>query len=198
MVTAILLAGGTSSRMGGNNKLLLPYRDQTVIQCVATELHLAGLFQVIAVIGYEANLVQAALQPFPFELVINLRYQLGMTTSIQRGVRAATGTGFMICLADMVKLTAGEYAQIAQAFDKQYLLDPKCICLPVFGKKRGNPVILSSWYKDAILAHKDMEGCREIVQANLFHLHLIPMETPHILQDIDDPADYQALTSKTS
>jgi hypothetical protein len=39
-----------------------------------------------------------------------------MTTSIQKGVEAATGKGYMICLADMFSITDLEYQSYKNNF----------------------------------------------------------------------------------
>ncbi|HRH61615.1 MAG TPA: NTP transferase domain-containing protein, partial [Chitinophagaceae bacterium] len=119
-----------------------------------------------------------------------------MTTSIQAGVQAATGNGYIICLGDMVTITADEYALLKKEFEKYFLQNEEAICIPFFKNEKGNPVIFSSHYKLAILQHIDMEGCKAIVQTNKENIYKVQMQTPHVLQDMDYLHDYKMLSKE--
>lgn len=194
MLTAIVLAAGTSTRMGGTNKLLLAYKNKTVIATVTENIINAGIPEIIVVIGFEAEKIQQALRGLPVQFVNNPVYAKGMTTSIQHGIQYAKGTGFMVCLSDMVLITPQEYVLLNSCFEEQLMFNEKCICIPRYSNENGNPVIFSSSYKQAILKHKSMEGCKEIVQANKECIRFIEMGTPHILQDMDYPGDYEKIS----
>jgi len=99
----------------------------------------------------------------------------------------------MICLADQPLITTEEYNQIIEAFEMAYQTNPKCIVVPFFEGKKGNPVIFSNYYREAILSHQAPEGCKGIIQANQKHIVKIDMPTNHILTDIDTPKDYEQL-----
>lgn len=196
MLSAIVLAAGQSKRMGKVNKLLLPYKGKTVIEIVVENILSAGLGEVIVVTGHEEEKLRNALKNLAVDFVHNPRYLTGMTSSIQEGIRPAEGKGYMICLSDMLLISADEYALLKNGFEKQLLLDDKCICLPVYNEAKGNPVIFSSWYRAAILSHQPKEGCKEIVNANKMNNFLVVMNTPHVLKDIDYPQDYEFLGTK--
>lgn len=194
ILSAVVLAAGLSKRMGTANKLLLPYKNSTLIRTVVQHILNSGIEEVIIVVGHEAEKVKTALFDLPVQFVLNGQFEMGMTTSIQEGVRHATGAGYMICLADMVLITAEEYVFMKNEFLRQLHHDPSVICLPRYKNEKGNPVIFSSLYRDAILMHGDMEGCKDIVQQSKAHIHWMEMTTPHILQDVDYPKDYQNVT----
>src|ERR1700754_4804500 len=109
MLSAILLAAGSSRRMGSINKLLLPWQGQPIVAATAANILAAGIKEVIVVTGHQAPAITAALAHLPVQFVHNPRHEEGMTSSIQTGVRNTTGNGYMICLADMVLLTAEDY-----------------------------------------------------------------------------------------
>lgn len=191
MISAIVLAAGLSTRMGKQNKLLLPINGESIIRVVVTRLLSSGPAEVIVVLGHESELVRAALSGLDVVFVLNENYREGMTSSIQAGVTLANGSGFMICLSDMYAIEASEYKDLAAFFTATRELDAHCICIPVFQEKKGNPVIFSSTYRETILGHPDPEGCKKIVVENQFHLQKFKMQKPHILQDLDFPEDYQ-------
>ncbi len=193
MLSAVVLAAGLSSRMENKNKLLLPYRDKTILQITLANILAAGITDIVVVTGRDAALVTSLLQPLPVRMVHNPGFALGLTGSIQKGVQEAKGNGYMICLADMVWLTAADYALLQQQFALQRQLNAACICQPVYRGSRGNPVVFADTYREAILAHQAMEGCREIVEANRASVYPVEMPNDHILRDLDEPEDYRKL-----
>ena len=188
MISAIVLAAGNSVRMGKQNKLLLPYGNTTIIEQVVDQLLNSQAEEVVVVLGHEQNKVKAALGARPVKLVFNSRYQTGMTSSIQTGVAAASprARGYLICLGDMPALTAADYnAVMAGAGEK-----PE-IRVPVFQGQKGNPVYFSSHFREALLAHKEPEGCRGLVQQHAGKVVKVVVGHGRILSDIDTPEDYQ-------
>ena len=196
MVSAIVLAAGLSKRMGAENKLLLPYKSKTIIERTVLNLLDAGINEVIVVTGFEADKITMTIQYLPVKIIYNTSYKKGMTTSIQKGAQSAKGNGYMICLADMFAITATEYNQLQTFFDECFKKDEQCICIPRFSNEKGNPVVFSSSYKEEILKHTDMEGCKTIVQSNKQHIQWLDMETDHVLQDLDYPEDYKKIINE--
>lgn len=193
MVTAIVLAAGSSQRMGNVNKLLLPYKSKTIIETTLENIIAAKMNKVIVVTGYEAEKIKTAIQHLPVDIIHNDDFSKGMTTSIQRGIEHAKEGGFMICLADMFMISAEEYVLLKKIFEKNFHSNAKYIYLPRYKNEKGNPVIFSPYYKDVILEHKEMEGCKAIVQSNKENIFWIDMPTDHVLQDMDYYEDYKKL-----
>ncbi|MEQ8715837.1 MAG: nucleotidyltransferase family protein [Cyclobacteriaceae bacterium] len=200
-VSAIVLAAGLSSRMQGRQKLFLPYRNNTILEQVVTELLDSKASEVIIVSSPlthdQIKAMSFACQPAGkgITLVTNPDHKLGMTTTIQKGVEAASPAtdGFMICLGDMPRIITMEYDKLLDRFSEKHRENPKSILLPFYQGQKGNPVIFSSFYREAILTHTDMEGCRGIVQANSAHLTKVEMQNDHVLVDVDTPGDYERL-----
>ena len=194
MTSAIILAGGLSSRMDDINKLLLPYNNDTIIGHLVNTICSAGFEEVIVVTGHESEKIKKAVSGLPVNVIYNSNYKDGITTSIQKGISHSNEKAFMICLADMIKITAGEYYLIKRNFENQFLNNPETICVPRYNNQKGNPVVFSSSYKEAILLHKNMNGCSDVVQANSKNINWVNMPTDSILQDVDIYSDYLNLT----
>lgn len=195
MISAILLAAGSSVRMGAVNKLLLPWQDTTIVAATATRLLASGPAEVIVVTGHQAPEIKEALRSLPVQFIHNPSFATGLTGSIRTGVGIAGGEGYMICLADMVLITPEEYTLLATAFQKRRLLDHRCIILPEFKDTIGNPVIFSAAYRNDILQHPEKNGCKSLVRDNAGHHLRVTMPSDHILRDIDYPDDYKTLTA---
>ncbi len=199
MITIIILAAGLSSRMELGNKLLLPYKDKCIFAKVVdnlTAVQLEGVEkEVIIVLGKDAEKIKAIIEQKNVTFAVNPEYRKGMLTSIQAGVKMADtkSKGFVICLGDMPLITTAEYHFLISSFLNHYANNDRCITLPFFQNKKGNPVIFSKHYRNAILKHKALEGCRLLVQNHQKEWHRISMPSPHILKDIDNRAAYEDL-----
>lgn len=194
MLSAILLAAGSSTRMAPANKLLLPWQDKPIVFHTAKHLLSAGIEELIVVTGHEQPAITAALDSLPVHFIHNPHHTHGLTGSIQTGVRMAHGEGYMICLADMFLVTAPEYILLKTAFEHQYRQDVQCIILPEFNRQTGNPIIFSAAWRDALLQLPEQEGGKALVRAHPHHHLRVPMPTDHVLRDLDTPGDYETLT----
>ena len=199
MMSAIVLAAGLSTRMGEVNKLLLPFRDKTVIVSVVDNIINSGVEEVIVVTGYDAEKVQNLLKHLDTKIIYNENFKKGMTSSIQKGVSIAKGDSYMICLGDMPFITNEEYLHIKTSFENHTQSNEACICVATYNNKKGNPVIFSSFYKNEILKQSNPEGCKGIILSNKQNVYYVEMNNANILRDIDTRDDYnQASICKSS
>lgn len=90
-VAGIVLAAGASTRMPGSSKLVRPFGASTVVAQVAETALAAGLAPVAVVTGHEGDRVASCLEGLDVVLVENPRCRLGLTTSLQAGLRAVGG-----------------------------------------------------------------------------------------------------------
>jgi molybdenum cofactor cytidylyltransferase len=106
-VAGVLLAAGTSSRMG-TNKLLLPAGGRPVIARAAGVAAAAGLDPIIVVVGHEAERVRAALAGLAVTPVLNPDYAAGINTSLRAGMTAVPddARAAVVLLGDMPFVTA--------------------------------------------------------------------------------------------
>jgi len=192
-ITAILLAAGSSTRMGKTNKLLLPFGESLMIQLRLTQIQNADIDELIVVLGHEAEKVKAHL-PKGVSTVFNDQHLKGMTSSIQAGVKATNPMhqGFMICLADQVLMQTLDYNHIITAWGTAFVKNPNLIAVPTFENRKGNPVIFSSNYRQPILEHQMPDGCKEIVRENRQHVEQVMMLNDRILKDVDTMDEYNA------
>lgn len=195
MVSAILLAAGESKRMGKRDKRFLQYQGRPLVEHVLDQIRQSQAGEVIVVCNGQDDDRLRTFQSERIQIVVNSAFRQGMTTSIQAGIRVTSPDtqGYMICLADQPLLQPTEYTELIKAFETAYQRHPQSMVVPFYEGKKGNPVIFSAHYRAAILAHKEMDGCKEIVQANRLHLVPLAMPTPHILVDVDTPEDYAGL-----
>ena len=122
-------------------------------------------------------------------VVENLRYESGMTSSIQAGVEVAKGDGYMICLGDQPNIKTSTYDQLINTF----CANPNSSVLPFYQGSKGNPVILPAAYREAILTHPEPEGCKRIIQENKDCVVEVEVADAGVLVDVDTKGDYERL-----
>ena len=147
-LSGIVLAAGSSSRMEGDNKLLLPWQKQCVLQVVVERICEVGLGEVVVVTGHQRAEVAEKLSRYPVRLVHNPDFAEGMAASIRVGVEAAVGEqGYIVALGDMPQIAGTTMLKVAEA-----LASRESIAVPVRDGRRGHPVAIGSAYRAALLS----------------------------------------------
>jgi molybdenum cofactor cytidylyltransferase len=109
-VAAVILAAGSSARMGSPKHLLRLACGRTMPARTADTARDSGVGSVVIVLGAEADRVASALNATPpLEIVINPHWRQGIGSSIAAGVAAADQPnidGVLLLLADQCHVTA--------------------------------------------------------------------------------------------
>ena len=196
MVQIILLSAGLSKRFGEENKLLHKVNNIPIFLHTLTKLSQARMGNIIIVTGLDRlSLLSKIPERIKYTEAFNPNYQKGMTSSIKAAVEISpsSSTGYMICLADQIHITSSSYAKIVKQFEDLHRVDTKSILIPKHNGQHGNPVVLSSAYKEDILALDFTDGCKPIVQKNRNHQYYLELEDPGIIKDIDTQEDLEHL-----
>src|SRR5882757_687839 len=92
--SAVLLAAGSSSRMQGDLKQLLPLPTQAgeepAVRVTARALLAAQPEEVVVVTGHRGREVMQALEELPVTFAPNPRHAQGQMTSVMAGLAALT------------------------------------------------------------------------------------------------------------
>src|SRR5437870_3408908 len=96
---AIILAAGSSSRMGaGRHKLLLPLDDRPVLSHVIDATLASQAHPIVIVSGYNANQIRIQIATYTehpaITLIENPDYQQGMSTSMRSGLQTIISHGY--------------------------------------------------------------------------------------------------------
>src|SRR5262245_48557427 len=84
-VAGVVLAAGTSTRMG-QNKLFMELEGESLVRRAVDRVCKAGVDPVIVVLGHEAERVQRALEGIRYQPVINAEYERGVNSSLRAGI----------------------------------------------------------------------------------------------------------------
>lgn len=139
IIGAILLAAGTSRRMGDQHKLLADWNGRPLVAHAAAAITAAGLPPPLVVLGARAIAVRAALGDQPAHYVVAVDHAEGMSRSLRAGLAAvpADWAGVLVCLADMPRVQPRTIAALARALANA---GDAAIAVPVMNGRRGNPV----------------------------------------------------------
>jgi molybdenum cofactor cytidylyltransferase len=185
--TVIVLAAGGSSRLGHPKQLVLYEGEPLVHRAARTALE-SGAARVIVVVGASAQEVTGALEELAVDIVENPNWQLGMGSSIRRGVEAVDpgSDAVVLTLCDVPHLYAGLLAELAAA---------------VSG---GNPPVAAAEYNCHLgppcAFHRSQfaelrrltgdKGARKIVESMP---NVARIEFPEGVCDVDTPEDLKEL-----
>jgi len=116
-VAGVVLAAGTSTRMG-KNKLLFQLDGETILKRAVVRALAARLDPVLVVVGHEAELALEELSGLPVQPVWNPDYASGIHSSLSAGIAAIpTGVGAaVVVLADMPLVTDRMIATLVERY----------------------------------------------------------------------------------
>jgi molybdenum cofactor cytidylyltransferase len=197
-VGAIILAGGSSARMG-RAKQLLPLDDSTVLERTIANVRGAEVNEIVLVLGASAETIRRQLPLSLLEglnVVVNRAYREGMSSSLRAGI-SALGQGTeaaLIILGDQPFIRSQTMDQVIRTYRR----DQAQIVIPTFHGTRGNPVLLDRSVFFEVMALEGDIGSRAIFGSHLEGIAKVEVEDEGILLDIDDPDDYNRLRGKES
>ena len=194
-IGAVLLAAGRSTRMGAANKLLAELDGAPMVARVAQRLLASRARPIIAVLGNQAEAVDAALGKLPVERVRNPEFIQGLSTSLKRGIVALPPDldGALVCLGDMPLISGRHIDRLVAAFSP---LEGRAIIVPTRRGKRGNPVLWSKRFFPEMAELAGDVGAKHLIGEHTELVSEVEMDDDAILVDIDTPEALEALRQK--
>jgi molybdenum cofactor cytidylyltransferase len=189
VIWAVILAAGESRRMG-TQKLLLPFAGTTVVGAVVRAALASRAGRTLVVLGADRAAVREETETLEIEFAVNENYPLGMLSSIQAGFKAlpTDAEAAVVMLGDQPFLPA----KVVDAVIEAYRTSGKGIVIPVFGGRRGHPVLVDMKYRDEVLGLDPAEGLRRLMRAHPGDIREVDVDDADILRDMDTPEDYRA------
>jgi molybdenum cofactor cytidylyltransferase len=188
-VHGVVLAAGTSSRYGAENKLLEPADGEPLVRHAARTLVASRTETVTVVVGHEADRVGAAVAELPVSVRENPEYETGQSTSVREGVRAAAAAGadaVLIALGDMPDVSPTTVDTLLAGYER----GAGTAIAPAYDGRRGNPVLFDARFFDALADVSGDIGGREILRSAA-DAALIEVDDPGVARDVDTPADLE-------
>ena len=187
-VAGIVLAAGSSTRMG-RNKLLLEVEGESLVRRAVRVAREAGLDPVVVVTGHARERIEREIADLDCIPVFNADHDAGIQTSAASGVAGVAGTcdAAVVMLADMPFVTA----RMPRTLVERYAEEGAPLVVSRYGGEVNAPPIL---YDQALFREvaRMRAGCgREVVRRH--HDRALHVDWPAAgLRDLDRPEDYQA------
>jgi molybdenum cofactor cytidylyltransferase len=194
MLAAVILSGGTSSRMG-SPKALLAYQGRPFLEhLLAITVHPKMSVRRV-VLGAHAEPIAKTIALAADEIVINDDWEKGQLSSIQAAIRSLpAGTeGLLLCLIDH-PLISGD---LVNELIEQFYLKRQKIVLPVYQGRRGHPVIfLVALYEELLQAPLE-KGARAVVWAHAADVLEVPTNEEGCVLNLNDPETLHRATGRS-
>jgi molybdenum cofactor cytidylyltransferase len=185
-VSAIILSAGESQRMG-TLKPLLPFGEKTVIETVLDNFLKVNLYEIIVVLGYQADRIIEFINRYSVKTVTNEKYKDGMLSSIQKGIEATDEKteAYMIALVDQPFISPFLIEALLEKYENNGII------IPSYNGKRGHPIIIPAKYRDEIFGLDTNIGLRQLIQNHEDEIIYVDVAFDDVIRDMDFPEDYK-------
>jgi molybdenum cofactor cytidylyltransferase len=190
-ISAIILAAGSSSRMG-SQKQLLRLGSKTLLEHTLESVRASQVREIVVVLGSAAEAVRPHIPSDEIvRVVVNDGFQAGMGSSLQRGLAelSSQAGATLVVLADQPLVKPATLNRLIS----DYLEHKSQILIPLYRGFRGNPVLLDrSVFPEIAALHGDTGG-RAIFGDHLDNIRKIEVNDAGVLLDADRPQDLHLL-----
>jgi molybdenum cofactor cytidylyltransferase len=198
-VSAIILAAGSSKRMG-QPKMILPWAETTVLGKVVEVFSEAGVQNLIIVTGgdrekveHEISRLKSKFQKTP---VYNPDYEKkGMLSSILAGLNSIPedAEAVLIGLGDQPQVEISTVIKILEYFNQK----GQGIIIPSYNHRRGHPILLDSAMIQELKTFPPDYSLRDFLNTHQGEISYVSANIS-VLQDLDTPQDYQKYLGKNN
>lgn len=180
IVDAVILAAGYSSRVGDFKPALDLYGKSILQRCIESMSELCET--IIVVGGHQHEIICDLVKDIPkVKAVKNEHFELGMFSSVRRGIKEVTSERFFIIPGDQPVVKTDTF---------KLLLESKGdIVIPRYKGKKGHPVLFDSKLADEILSWDNTEILRNYIHSKE-QVIIVDVEDPGIGLDVDTAEDY--------
>jgi molybdenum cofactor cytidylyltransferase len=185
-VAAIVLAAGSSRRMG-TPKQLLELKGKTLLEHTLANVRAARIGDIVLVLGANAEKIQACVATEDLKVVVNAGHEQGMGTSLRTGLAAVKPEmeAALIVLADQPFIQPSTLRAIVESRQRTGAK----ITVPLYKGFRGNPVLLDRSVFPELMGLSGDVGCRAIFGSHVEGIHKLAVDDVGVLIDIDSPED---------
>lgn len=190
-VSGILLSAGESKRMG-QPKALLKFGERSNIENLLDEYLSSQLDKVIVVTGFNGEslkkFIEKKTKNKKLKVVINEHYNLGMFSSIQKGIVEISYGGILIGIVDNPFINSTVIDELIENFSGGEIV------IPDYHGKGGHPVIIPVSLREEILnANPEKTSLKDVFSCHSDMIKRIKFEDQTITFDMDTVEDYNRL-----
>lgn len=191
-VAVLLLAAGSSERMGEKNKLLLPVDGEAMVLGALRAAYGCGADLLCLLTGHERESILTLAGPFNFTEAYNPDFMLGQDKSIAVGLEKLqrSNRSVLVMLADQPRLSAALLSELILAHRQD---GGHRALVPTYRGQWGTPRILPAvLVSQAVLAGGGL-SMRKVLSESA-NVQLYEVDDRAVVVDIDTPDDYLQFT----
>ena len=192
-VGAVILAAGSSSRMG-SPKQTLQFRGVSLLRRAGRAALGAGCRPVIVVTGAHSELSRRELEGLDVREVLNPLWETGMASSIRAGVEElvradaeSVAAVFMVC--DQPHVTA----EVVNGLVAAHRATGKAVVASTYGGSFGVPALFGRTLFAELAQLEGATGAKQVIKRHAGEAHFLPFPCGEV--DVDTPDDFSRLTS---
>ncbi len=184
----VLLAAGASRRYG-RPKQLERVGGESLLRRMARVAIASEPAGCVVVLGARAARLQGELRGLPVRIVVNLRWQAGLSSSLAAGLAAVPteARAALVLLADQASVRPADLELLVAAWH----VAPRLPVAARVGRGFGPPAILPRRLCPKLARLRGDRGARELLKAP--SSRTVGVELPSAATDIDLPADVARL-----
>jgi molybdenum cofactor cytidylyltransferase len=184
----IVLAAGSSSRMGRSKQLLEIDGEPLLVRCVNVALAVNPI-NIVVILGANEKPHREIIEKLPVRIISNYYWKTGMGSSIKAGlnylIQAAPDLeGVILMVCDQPALTTEHLHKLIEKFNEK----KKSIIASSYSNSKGVPVLFGRSFFSNLLLLGDDQGAKKIVQQ--FPDQVDTVEFPKGSFDLDTEEDY--------
>ncbi len=188
-VVALVLAAGSSRRMGESNKLLECLDGTPIVSSVVNAVCQSSIDECIVVTGFEASLIEKTLAGYDIKFAFNSNFADGLSQSLHVGISILpTDTeAVLVLLGDMPDVSPELIDKLLSCLD---IDRGREICVPICQGRRGNPVLWSRRFFKQLLAIEGDKGGRQLLDDVKDWIFECDVNDSAVLTDYDTPEQF--------
>jgi CTP:molybdopterin cytidylyltransferase MocA len=192
--TGLVLAAGSSRRMGSPKQLLM-VRGKPLLELVVEQVNQSNLDDVVVVLGAAADEIRSRVDLGRARVLVNPDHAAGMASSLKAGL-ASLGPDVdrvVVILGDQPDVDAKLLNRLLDLEDRSGL---PAAALDFNGLLHPPVVLKRDLWADLMSLEGDV-GCRAVIRARPDLVARLPVEgnMTHPI-DIDTPGDYASLSAE--
>jgi molybdenum cofactor cytidylyltransferase len=188
-VSIVILAAGSSSRMG-QSKQLLPIGNELMLRSSIKKAQSSQADDCVVVLGSNEHAHLDAIIDMNVHVAVNVHWERGMGSSLKAGLKYLTNgdskpDAILVMLIDQPAVTATHLNVIIDTYHKTH----SRVVAAEYAGEPGVPALIDSSLFPEVMELDDSSGAKTLLSRHRQRASFIAM--PEAAIDIDTPEDYE-------
>jgi molybdenum cofactor cytidylyltransferase len=193
-IGAIVMAAGSSSRLGQPKQLLI-FQGETLLERAIAATEGVDFAEYVLVLGGNADQIQSTIDLSNSKVLINHNWSSGMASSMQLGLNYLIENHQIDAVVILLCDQPFTHKEILNSLIARYKETKKGIISSKYGETLGVPALFDKKYFGEMLELISSEGAKKIIFSHREDMDSVDFPLGAI--DIDTQEDYEKLKNST-